>query len=81
MDYATHTDSLLHLTSNCYLDLQHTVWLLTLDAKLHLAPIKESPRVLDVGCGTGIWSIEYGNAPLFLPLLVLEDNVNPYHRR
>lgn len=35
-----------------------------LDDKLHLAPInKTSPRVLDAGCGTGIWSIEFGIFP------------------
>lgn len=31
---------------------------------LHCAPIdKQSPRVLDAGCGTGIWSIELGISP------------------
>lgn len=50
-----------HSVSDWILDLQHTIWLLCLDDKLHLAPInKTSPRVLDAGCGTGIWSIEFG---------------------
>lgn len=42
-------------------DLQHTIFLLTFDHKLYAAPIEKQPgRVLDAGCGTGIWSIEYG---------------------
>jgi ubiquinone/menaquinone biosynthesis C-methylase UbiE len=29
--------------------------------KLHLAPIGDHPqRILDIGCGTGIWAIEMG---------------------
>lgn len=44
-----------------YLDLQHTICLLTFDGKLRCAPLtKESPRVLDAGCGTGVWSIDFG---------------------
>lgn len=36
--------------------------LFTLDGKLHLAPIPDNvKRVLDVGTGTGIWVIEFGN--------------------
>lgn len=53
-----------YLTKISYPDLQHTIFLLTLDDKLHLSPVdKPSPRVLDVGCGTGIWSIEFGRVP------------------
>lgn len=40
------------------------MWLITLDAKLHLAPIENMEggmqNVLDIGTGTGIWSIEFG---------------------
>lgn len=49
------------LTSDCGLDLQHTILLLTWNDKLYCAPLeKQSPRVLDVGCGTGIWSVDIG---------------------
>lgn len=42
------------------LDLQHHAFRLTLDGKLCRAPIADDiQRVLDIGCGTGIWSIEF----------------------
>lgn len=45
-------------------DLQHTIFLLTFDHKLYAAPVEKQPsRVLDAGCGTGVWSIEYGAFP------------------
>jgi methylase of polypeptide subunit release factors len=45
----------------CYLDLEHNLFLLTLDNKLCLSPKSEgAKRVLDVGTGTGIWAIDYG---------------------
>jgi predicted RNA methylase len=35
--------------------------MLTFDNRLHCAPLKDScKRVLDAGCGTGIWSIDFG---------------------
>ncbi|KAF4445598.1 methyltransferase [Fusarium austroafricanum] len=47
------------------LDLQHHIWRLLLGGALHTAPlsIPESSdenefRILDLGCGTGIWAIE-----------------------
>ena len=44
------------------LDLQHHAFRLTLDGKLYRAPIpKDVQNVLDVGCGTGIWSIEFAD--------------------
>jgi SAM-dependent methyltransferase len=47
---------------NDRLDLQHNLLLLTFDGKLHCAPLDKTPqRVLDAGCGTGIWSIEFAD--------------------
>ncbi|KAH6970678.1 S-adenosyl-L-methionine-dependent methyltransferase [Ilyonectria sp. MPI-CAGE-AT-0026] len=47
------------------LDLQHHLCLLTFDGHLGLAPpgrIKSKPKsVLDVGTGTGIWAMDYGD--------------------
>lgn len=40
-------------------DLQHCKFMLLLGDKLHLAPIAEEPhRILDLGCGSGIWAID-----------------------
>jgi hypothetical protein len=37
------------------------MWSITLNGKLHLAPIGPTPEnVLDIGTGTGIWAIEFG---------------------
>jgi SAM-dependent methyltransferase len=37
-------------------DLQHQVWLLTLDGRLHMTQLPEDVRsILDIGCGTGAW--------------------------
>ena len=34
---------------------------LAIGGKLHTAPIGDNPqRILDVGCGTGIWTIDIG---------------------
>lgn len=34
---------------------------MTFDDRLHVAPLTaQTHRVLDAGCGTGVWSIEYG---------------------
>lgn len=44
-------------------DLMHEVYKIILDGELHEAPINENPqRVLDLGCGTGIWAIEFADA-------------------
>jgi precorrin-6B methylase 2 len=40
------------------LDLHHEIFLHILDGKLHLAPVSEPHRILDIGTGTGIWAID-----------------------
>jgi len=40
------------------LDMAHHMYLLTLDNKLHLAPLEDPEHILDVGTGTGIWAID-----------------------
>ncbi|KAH6880796.1 S-adenosyl-L-methionine-dependent methyltransferase [Thelonectria olida] len=50
---------------NDRLDLQHHLFLLTFDNKLGLAPPNDPgakpARVLDVGTGTGVWAVDYGD--------------------
>ncbi|KAL2132746.1 hypothetical protein VTI74DRAFT_3429 [Chaetomium olivicolor] len=45
------------------MDLQHHMCYLMLDNKLHLAPLdfKKVKKVIDVGTGTGIWAIDFGD--------------------
>jgi len=44
------------------LDIQHHVNLLTMRGELYVAPLKEKNlhRVLDLGTGTGIWALDFG---------------------
>lgn len=59
---ARHYGSLAYIT---FLDLQHNLYLLTLDYKLGLAPPNKEgsgvKRVLDIGTGTGLWAIEFAD--------------------
>lgn len=41
------------------LDLQHHSFKVYLDGKLHMAPLQNPRRVLDIGTGTGIWAVEF----------------------
>ncbi|KAF8245535.1 UMTA methyltransferase family protein [Wilcoxina mikolae CBS 423.85] len=40
------------------LDLHHEIMLQLLDGDLHLAPLEDPRRILDIGTGTGIWAID-----------------------
>ncbi|KAM6505944.1 hypothetical protein FSOLCH5_014121 [Fusarium solani] len=49
---------------NDRLDQQHHLALLTLNGQLFISPVgkdKKMKRVLDVGCGTGIWSMDFAD--------------------
>lgn len=41
------------------LNLQHHLWNITLDGRLHIAPVDNPIRVLDIGTGTGSWALDY----------------------
>ncbi|MCJ1225898.1 hypothetical protein MMC12_002547 [Toensbergia leucococca] len=41
------------------LDLQHHINVLLCNGNLHLAPLDEPKKVLDIGTGTGIWVMEF----------------------
>jgi hypothetical protein len=42
------------------LDRQHIMWRLLLDDDLHKAPLKQPKHVLDLGTGSGIWAMDFG---------------------
>lgn len=47
---------------NNQLDIAHHLYRLTLNGRLYIAPIGESPRmVLDIGTGTGIWAMDFAD--------------------
>jgi len=46
--------------------MQHELFKFALDGKLNLAPVSSPELVLDIGTGTGIWAIEYGEQDFFL---------------
>ncbi|KAJ4172517.1 hypothetical protein NW754_002718 [Fusarium falciforme] len=49
---------------NDRLDQQHHLALLTLNGQLFISPLgkdKQMKRVLDIGCGTGIWSMDFAD--------------------
>ncbi|KAL1993061.1 hypothetical protein VTN49DRAFT_3818 [Thermomyces lanuginosus] len=43
------------------LDMLHELCLQLLHRKLYLAPIKNSQRVINLGTGTGIWPVDFGD--------------------
>lgn len=58
------------------MDILGHMFLLLLDGRLYLAPIDEHPqRILDLGCGTGLWAIEMGD--LFPSAQVIGNDLSP----
>lgn len=48
-------------------DIQHHLFALTFEGRLHAAPLDQPlRRVLDAGCGTGLWAIDFGTLPSWL---------------
>ncbi|KAK7427272.1 hypothetical protein QQZ08_006208 [Neonectria magnoliae] len=44
------------------MDIAHHMFTLAQDGKLHFAPLpKDIQHVLDVGCGTGIWAVDFAD--------------------
>ncbi|KAG7429152.1 Secondary metabolism regulator LAE1 [Fusarium oxysporum f. sp. raphani] len=44
------------------MDIAHHMFTLSQDGELHLAPLNDNiQKVLDVGCGTGIWAIDFAD--------------------
>jgi len=40
------------------LDMYHEILHLLMKGRLHIAPLDDPKRILDIGTGTGIWAIE-----------------------
>ncbi|KAI0182289.1 S-adenosyl-L-methionine-dependent methyltransferase [Xylaria flabelliformis] len=58
--------------------LQHNIVLEMLDGRLHLAPVANARRVLDLGCGPGIWPLEFAKRnPNTLVIGVDADPIRP----
>ncbi|KAB8264050.1 S-adenosyl-L-methionine-dependent methyltransferase [Aspergillus pseudonomiae] len=47
------------------MDLFHHIYSLILDGEIHVAPIKNAQRVLDIGTGTGIWAVDFADQYAF----------------
>ncbi|KAI1854032.1 hypothetical protein JX266_001173 [Neoarthrinium moseri] len=59
-------------------DTQHIIHLDLLDGRLHLAPLTNPRKVLDVGTGTGIWAKEYSARNPFTDVLGIDINPIPH---
>lgn len=59
------------------LDMLHEMLLVMMNRKLFLAPIESSPgRVLDLGAGTGIWVMDFGEVPGSIHIQGFHTNLN-----
>jgi ubiquinone/menaquinone biosynthesis C-methylase UbiE len=41
------------------MELAHHIYFLLLEGKLHLSPVVNPQRVLDLGTGTGGWAVDF----------------------
>ncbi|ETN45780.1 uncharacterized protein HMPREF1541_09613 [Cyphellophora europaea CBS 101466] len=57
------------------LDMHHHIIRLRLGKTLHLAPLADPQRILDIGTGTGIWAIEMGD--LYPSAQILGNDLSP----
>ncbi len=53
-------------------ELQHVICLKVFNDRLALAPIRDPPKVLDFGTGTGSWAIEFGVLLSHCNVIVIE---------
>jgi hypothetical protein len=51
---------------NDRMDVQHYIWKVMFKVRNHFAPLEDPRKILDVGCGTGVWMIEMGALHLLL---------------
>ncbi|RPA72311.1 S-adenosyl-L-methionine-dependent methyltransferase [Ascobolus immersus RN42] len=57
------------------LDITHHMYNVMYGGKLHFAPLKHPKTALDLGCGTGIWAIDFGD--LYPECKVLGIDLSP----
>jgi cyclopropane fatty-acyl-phospholipid synthase-like methyltransferase len=66
---------------NDQLDIAHHMFLILLGQKLHLAPIRDPQRILDLGCGTGIWCIDMAEGTSNLFSLRFQHHITSLKRK
>ena len=57
------------------LDIKHHIIMLLSNGHLHLAPLTNPRRILDIGTGTGIWAMEM--ADLYPDSLIIGTDLSP----
>jgi SAM-dependent methyltransferase len=61
------------------MDICHFLYGLLLHGELHLAPLQNPKRVLDVGTGTGAWAVEF--ADMYPTAAVIGTDLSPIQPR
>lgn len=56
-------------------DMKHAMIVNVCNGKLHYAPLEKVHRVLDLGTGTGIWSIDSKSSRLIVKCFVADDSI------